>query len=191
MCEPVSIGLAIMGAVSSLQQGAAASAAAQSDADIAGQNAILAQRKADDTRVRGKQEARAKQLETLQLLGLQRAAAASAGVSVTTADSSITKLTEDTAQFGKLDELRIVNNAEREALGFEGKASIFLSKKDAAKQASKNATTAGFIGAGTSLLGSANTAGFTGSGLFGSSTPRASNFGTAGGGPGQFRSSGL
>ena len=159
MCEPTTIliGMAVLGAVSSLQEGAAKKAAADSDAQIAQQNATLAQRKAEDTRVRGKQAARAQQLETAKLLGLQRASAASAGVAVDT--GSALKLTEDTAQFGKLDELRIVNNAEREALGFEGKSSIFLSKKDASKQAGKNAQTAGFIGAGTSLLGGFNAAG--------------------------------
>ena len=100
---------------------------------------------------------------------------------------SALQLTEDTTKFGKLDELRIINNAEREALGFEGKASIFLTKEDASRTAGKNARTAGQIGAATSLLG----AGSALSGLGGGTAATTSNFGTAGGGPGQFGSSGL
>lgn len=165
MCEPVTIGLAIVGVVGALQQGQAAKSAAKSDAKIANHNAVLANRKAEDARTRGAQEGRAKQIQTMQLLGLQRAAAAGAGVQVDS--GSALKLTEDTAMFGKLDELTIRNNAERQALGFEGQASIFGAEAEAAKAAGSAAETASFINAGSSLLGSANASGITGNELFG------------------------
>jgi len=178
VCEPVTIGLAIFGAVSALQEGAANKQQADAQAGIAKSNAKLARQSAEDARAKGVQERRQKQIETARLIGLQRAGAAGAGVQVDS--GSALDLTSDTAQFGKLDELTIKNNAEREAFGFEAKAAQFDADADNFKKAGDAAMTSGFLKAGTSLLGSANAAGITGSDLFGASSSTVAKKGITG-----------
>jgi membrane protein involved in colicin uptake len=141
----------IFGAVSAIQKGQAESAQKKAQAQIAESNAVIARRAADDERVKGSQEARQKAIETARLIGMQRAGAAASGV-VVDAGSAL-DLTADSAAFGKLDQLRITNNAERRALGFETKAANFDAEADALEKASGAAQTAGFLNAGTSLLG--------------------------------------
>lgn len=156
MCEPTTLALigAGIGAVGSLAEGASARQQAQFQEQIARNNAIIAERKADDAIARGKQERRAKQLETTRLIGEARASAAGSGVAVGT--GSVLNVTSDIAQFGKLDELTIKNNALREALGFRSQAEQFRTEAEGFERAGDAAALQGVIGAGTSLLSGAS-----------------------------------
>ncbi len=120
-----SIGLASL-AVSifgTLQQGQAAAGQARFQAQVARNNQIIAQRRADDARTRGRISAGEQDLATRQLISRQRVILAGTGQEVDT--GSALDITSDTAALGKLDSLRILNNAEREAAGFAGQASNF------------------------------------------------------------------
>lgn len=152
MCEPTTLLIAgaVLGAVGSVQQGFAAQQQSEFNAQVARNNQVIAQRKADDARTRGIAEERKNQIASDQLLGEQRAAAAAAGVDVNV--GSAADLQADTVAFGRLDDLTIRNNAERAALGFEAQGTQFGIEAQAQIAAGKNAATAGFLNAGSSLL---------------------------------------
>lgn len=86
-------------------------------------NQILAQRRADDARLRGEQAADAQRDKTQQLIGRQRATLAGNGVELDT--GSALEITTDTAGIGERDALTIRSNAEREALGYEAEGMNF------------------------------------------------------------------
>jgi hypothetical protein len=65
----------------------------------------------------------------------------------------------DTAQLGELDALTIRANAEREAYGFRSQQGNLTAQAGLTQMAGRNAVTAGYIGAGSTLLSSAATAG--------------------------------
>ncbi len=153
---PLVIASSVLGAVGSIQEGQAANQQANFQANIAKNNADLASRKADEAREFGKVSERKNQIAVLQLLGQQRAAAAANGVDVNV--GSAADLQADTVAFGRLDDLTIRNNAEREALGFEAQGTNFLLEEQAFKASGQAAVTAGFIGAASSLTKSGTVA---------------------------------
>ena len=170
MCEPTTIamvGIAVLGAVAAKKQGDAAAAAGSANAQISMNNSVIQQRSADDARVRGKDDADTKRIETRLLIGRQRAALAANGVLVD--DGSALDLTTDTAETGELDALMVLNNAEREATAFEYRAAGFQSQAGLDTFRGQSAQQAGNLQALTSLgkgaFGAANN-----EGLFSSST---------------------
>lgn len=166
MCEPISAstaayislgttvigtGLQIMG---QMQQGAAASKQAAYQAAVARNNSILAERAAQDAIERGKIAADRKKLETRQLLGRQRAVLA--GNNVVVDEGSALDITTDTAGIGKLDELTILNNAEREAAGFRAQGMNFSAQAglyDASGAAARASAITGAVGSAISGAG--------------------------------------
>ena len=141
----IQIGLAVMGTAMSMQaakaEGDRASAMAEHGAKVSRNNAILAQRSADDARKRGELEAAQQGRETAALIGKQRASIAGSGVDVAGVDA--VKITTDTAAIGRQDALTIANNAEREALGFEARRANFESAANAGMATSFNAKSIG------------------------------------------------
>lgn len=105
--------------------------AAQYEQAIALRNQEIAELAAEDARERGRVKAAAEARRTKQLIALQRVALAGQGQLVDF--GSALDLTADTAATGKLDELTIRNNAEREALGFEVGALNFESDAELAR----------------------------------------------------------
>ena len=135
-------------------QRAAADAAQQRanyEAAVARNNMILAERAAVDAEQRGKIAAKQQRLKTSQLIGQQRTGFAAHGVLVD--EGSAGDVTEDTAAFGKLDELTITHNAEREALGFRTQGMNFQASGELAQlRAFQPDTTFGTILTGSSAL---------------------------------------
>lgn len=137
------------------QAGKAAQSQANYQAAVGRNNAILAQRAADDSRRRGEVAAAESVRRNNQLAGRQRAVLASNGVLVD--EGSALDLLGDTAEMGKLDELTIRNNAEREALGYEAQGMNFkgqaemdlLAGTSARNAANTNAFSTALSGAGT------------------------------------------
>lgn len=155
----ISIATSVIGggitAVGQIQQGQAAKQQAAYQAAVARNNAIIAQRQADDARARGEAEARKQALRTRQLIGRQRATLAANGVLVD--QDSALDITSDTAALGKLDELTIRSNAEREALGFQAQQANFLSDAglaDATGRASVDAARSAAFGTLLTTAGS-------------------------------------
>ncbi len=144
-------------AVGQMQQGKAAAAQAEYQAAVGRNNAILAQRAADDARLRGDEAARREASKNKQLMGRQRAVLAANGVLVD--QGSALDITGDTAEIGKLDELTIRSNAEREALGYEAQGMNFNASSQLNQMRADNATSSGMGSAfGTVLTGAGTVA---------------------------------
>jgi hypothetical protein len=160
----VAVSMAIIGAgisaTSAIEQGQSAKAAADANAAAQRQTAI-------STENVGAQQASDKQLATRKLIATQVASAGAGGIDPSTG----TPLTIEgqTAQMGELDSLRIINNAQRTAWGYNTQANIDEFQGSAAQ-------TAGTLNAGGTLLSNAGNTYFGGAkaGLWGgapASTP--------------------
>lgn len=133
-----------------MQQGRAAKAQAGYQSAVARNNQILAERAAKDAEERGKIAAARRVVDTKQLQGRQLAALAGMGQLVNT--GSALDVVSDTAALGKLDELTIRNNAEREALGFRAQGMNFAAEAGLADARGRNASSQARLGAMTSLF---------------------------------------
>jgi hypothetical protein len=139
MCEPttwIMIASAVFGAVGQQQQGAAAKSAAEANAKV---QLIMA----DDAIARGEADVASQRRITNAAKGSQIAKFGASGAEINTGSSL--EIIADTAEFGKLDELRIRSNAEREAFAHRSAAAIGQSV------GSNAATTANLSALGTVL----------------------------------------
>ena len=155
----ISIGLSVLGAVTTAigagQQAKAEQSAANHQAQVARNNAIIAERAAKDALAKGAIEERRQRIRTAQEIGSQRARAAARGVEVDT--GSARELNIDTAGLGELDALTVRSNALRESLGFETRAGDFTSEAELALATGRNARQAGKVSAVGSLITGATT----------------------------------
>ncbi|WAH51950.1 hypothetical protein LMA04_17920 [Pseudescherichia vulneris] len=142
MCDPAtalagaSLAAGALSAVNQYQSGRQAAA-------VASANAESAQAQAQDSINRGNAAADEARRRNRQAIGTQIATAAANGADIST--GSALDIFGDTAQFGELDALTTVNNAQREAYGFEVQASNYKNQAAAAKQQ-------GSVGAASTLL---------------------------------------
>lgn len=142
MCEPttalVAASLALSGvqAYSQYQNG-------KYESEVASQNADIATSQANDAINRGNIEASQRRRQTSQALGSQAALMGATGTDISTGGAL--DIFGDTAQFGALDALTTVNNAQREAYGFQTQAVNYESQASAARSQ-------GNFGAMTTLL---------------------------------------
>lgn len=142
MCDPAtalagaSLAAGALSAVNQYQSGRQAAA-------VASANAESAEAQAQDSINRGNAAADEVRRRNRQALGTQTAAAAANGADIST--GSALDIFGDTAQFGELDALTTVNNAQREAYGYEVQASNYKAQASAAKQQ-------GNVGAFSTLL---------------------------------------
>lgn len=159
MCDPGSLATAALAlsaagtatsVAGSIQQGKAAKAQADFRSQVAKNNAIIAQRNAEDARARGKTAAGEQDIKTRQLIGRQRVTLAATGQEVDV--GSGLEITSDTAALGKLDSLRIINNAEREAAGFDIQSDVFKSEASIQDFTGRNALSASRTRAFGSLI---------------------------------------
>lgn len=140
-----------MGAIGSVNQGKAASNAAQYQAAVARNNMAVADWQAQDALARGRVVEQNQRFKTSQIQGAQRAAAGASGVEVNT--GSPAALVADTAMLGELDALTIRSNAERDAYGYKVQARNFGAQANIADNESRSAKRAGELGMYTSLIG--------------------------------------
>lgn len=134
-----------MGVVSSVQQGKAAQAQMNYQAEINRRNAAKAQANADDKRQEGIEESRMQRLKTLQKVGAQQAALAANGVDVS--EGTALDIIEDTAAMGELDALTTRYNYEKQALAFESQADNFNNQANLDIFAGQNAYSSGITNA--------------------------------------------
>lgn len=164
MCEPVSLGLLIGGAVlsaggaglqayGSVAAGKAANAEAQYQGRIAQNNAVVAAAHARDARERGAIEETRYAQDVADLKGQQRASLAANGVMLGT--GSAARVLEDTAMMGSLDAATIRSNTERESLGFLNERNRFLDQANLYRAQGAAAKRAGVLGAVTGLVSAA------------------------------------
>lgn len=197
MCEPTTLAIASIaataistgaGIVGQISAGSQAEQQAAYQAGVARNNAIIAERAAQDALTRGKVEEGQQRDKTRQLIGLQRATLAGNGVMVDT--GSALNITADTAGIGELDALTIRSNAEREAAGYRAQGMNYEAEARLTRAAGKQAKTDSLWQAGgTALTGIGTVAGkwygFKQEGIFGakkSYVPQKA----LGGAPGQY-----
>lgn len=142
MCDPAtalagaSLAAGALSAVNQYQSGRQAAA-------VASDNAELAEAQAQDSINRGNAAAEESRRRNRQAAGTQAAIMGATGADMST--GSALDVFGDTAQFGELDALTTVNNAQREAYGYEIQASNYKNQASAAKKQ-------GNMGAMTTLL---------------------------------------
>lgn len=150
----VTIASTVLGTVASVraqqQQSASDQAAANYRSQVAKNNQIIADRKAEDARQRGAIAERQQRIKTAQRIGAARASAAARGVEVDSGSAG--DITSDLKALGELDALTIRNNAEREALGFEQTGTNYAAESNLASLESGSAKRAGEIGVASSLI---------------------------------------
>lgn len=137
MCGPVafvaaSLAMSAMQAYNQHQQGKYAKA-------VADQNADIAENQAQDAVNRGNIEADQRRREMRQRAGTQAATMGATGAELSTGNAL--DIFGDTAQFGTLDALTTVNNAQREAYGYQVQSSNFQSQANATRSANSSALT--------------------------------------------------
>ena len=143
-----------LGVVSSVQQGKAAQAQANYQAEINRRNAAKAQANADDKRQEGIEEARMTRLKTAQKIGLQQASLAANGVDVS--EGTALDMIEDTSAMGELDALTTRYNYEKQAVAYEEQAGNFNNQANLDIFAGQNAYKSGVanaVSSGVSGLG--------------------------------------
>ena len=142
-------------AVGAIQQGQAAAAQANYQAQIMKNNQILAQQEAVEARRRGRVEEENIRERVAQLRARQRAAAAGTGQ---VADMGTAGAIEaDTAALGEVDALTARRNAEIEARMMSIRAQQFGSQAEMERLAGDNQRRAGYISAGSTVLTTAGT----------------------------------
>ncbi|WP_229729565.1 virion core protein, T7 gp14 family [Agaricicola taiwanensis] len=141
---------AVIGGAGQIQQARATAAAAQYNAQIARNNAILAERRAQDAIVRGMDEEQQKRLHTAALRGQQLVMAAAGNVD-TGYGSALDMLVDTTIQ-GELDALTIRTNAEREAYDARIAGMNQTAQANLYEMEAKSARTSGMFGAAGTLL---------------------------------------
>lgn len=130
-----------LGAVGSYQEGKAQEAAYNYQAEVARQNAKIAENNAGMERQAGIEEARRQRIKTLQAVGSQKVALAANGVDV--GYGSSLDLIEDTSMLGELDALMLETEGERKARNYEIQANNFLNEANLASYSARNARAAG------------------------------------------------
>lgn len=121
----------------------AAIQAAEQQQQVAKFNAKVAKNQALAARQAAEANANQRRETLKRVLAQQRAAIGGSGVSDTTGSPLLVQI--ESARQAELDALRIAHGGEQRGLGFESEAAY-------ARYAGRQAATAGYIGAGTSLL---------------------------------------
>lgn len=161
MCVPliaIAGGAAVLGgAVSAFGQvraGQAANAQGKYEQAVAEQNRKIELNARDDANNRGNIEQLKHWRKVAQHQGEQRAGLAASGLDLTF--GSAFDLQQDTLRTGMEDSWTIGENTRREAGGFEINASNYANQGQAARMKGKAALTAGYLGAASTILGTAS-----------------------------------
>ena len=159
MCFPALAGLGplltaastVVSVVGAVQQGNAQAAAYEAAEQQNRNNAIIAQRNAEDARTRGVAAEQDVQLRTRMRLGMQKNAFSERNISI--AGGTALDVLGDTAMFGKLDALTTRQNFEREAIAAETQRYNFSAQAEQDRMSAINAERAGTINAFSTALG--------------------------------------
>lgn len=146
-----SAGIAAVGAI---RQGQAQAQAAQYQAQVARNNAIIANQNSEAAIAAGNSQAITSELRTAQLAGRQRAALAASGIDPNS--GSALDIQRDTAETGALDALTIRNNAARQAYGYQVAGVSDNAQAQLDQSTAANDTSASYLNAGGSIIGGAS-----------------------------------
>lgn len=139
MCEPATIAAGatlVIGAMSAYNQ----NQQSKYQSAVASQNADIAEAQAQDSINRGNAQAEEVRRRNRQAAGTQTSTMGAMGTDLSTGVSL--DILGDTAQFGALDALTTVNNAQREAYGYQVQSTNYEAQSKGVRSAGKaNATT--------------------------------------------------
>ncbi|TBL50584.1 hypothetical protein EYY98_09105 [Obesumbacterium proteus] len=157
MCGPVAVGAAMV--AMSAMQAYSQNKQAKYQSAVANQNADLAEAQADDSINRGNAQAAQVRNRNRQAAGTQAATMGATGADMSTGNAL--DIFGDTAQYGELDALTTVNNAQREAYGYQVQATNTRAQANAAESAGRNAVTMTLLTAPLKAYGAYQMAGGT------------------------------
>ena len=158
MCEPVSTSLLIasiaVSAVGAITAGVAAKSQGDYQANVANQNASLADQAARDALARGRQQAVIQARNQSQVQGQQQAALAANGVDLS--QGSASKIQSDTALLQTQDRGIQAENAVRESKGYSIQSANYIAEGQVDRMKGDAGLTAGLFGAAGTILGGAS-----------------------------------
>jgi hypothetical protein len=165
MADPITImtvASSAMSAIGAIQQGEAAQAQAQAEANAARRNALIKEMQAGVERQQANIREEQQRRQARGLLGRQRAAVAQAGIGF---GGSALDVMEDSANKAELDSLTIRYEGDLRSRGLLADAESDRYAAEVAIVKGKNAKKAAYISAGASILSgaAAGYGGFTGS----------------------------
>jgi hypothetical protein len=163
MADPVTIGVLIaasaaISAVGAIQQGAAAASQARAQQGAQQYNAAVKEQNATVARQQAGAREEQQRRMSRQVLAQQRAALAQAGIGV--GFGSALDIEEQSAIRAEMDALTIRYEGELQAKGLLASAQQDLFQGEMARAAGRNAQTASYISAGSSLLSGAASYGY-------------------------------
>jgi len=164
MCDPITmsvaaaaaVGSAAIGTVGALQSGHAQQQAANYNASVQMQNAEQAQRNAEIASQSGMANQNIQQLKTRAQIASTRANEAASGIGVNSGSFSDVQASE--AVIGEMDSLTVRSRATREAYGYEVQGVNFKNQATLDRAEGKQAKTASYFNAASTLLGGASNA---------------------------------
>lgn len=139
------------GAYSSIQAGNAASSSAKYNEQVSQQNAQLAQQNAVQASQAGEAQVAASQQKTRAQVGAIKAGEAASNVDVNS--GSAVDVRSSAADLGELDAITVRSNAAKQAYGYETQNTSYEDQANLEAAQSENSSTAGEIGAGSTLIG--------------------------------------
>lgn len=155
MCDPVTgmmvVSTMLMG-VGMVQQSSAANKQGKYQEKVGKQNAMIQNRIAEDAIKRGEHEEHMVRMRTAQRIGSQRAQMAASGLDTSVGDP--VDILADTAEFGELDALTARGNAQREAFGYQSKATDSLTQARLDRASGRNTATATLLSGASNIAGS-------------------------------------
>lgn len=146
-----------VGAYGQVQASNAASASAKANAQIAENNQQIATNNANAAVQAGNQQAAMSQAKTRASVGAIKASQAAAGIDVNSGTD--VDVRSSAADLGELDAINIRGNAAKTAYGYQAQGTSFENTANLDTAQAANATTAGAIGAGSTLIGGLGSAG--------------------------------
>lgn len=141
-------------AIGAIGQAHAASEAASYQAQVAANNQTVANENASIALQEGQQQNAAKQEQTAQQIGDERAATAASGIDPNSGSS--VRIQGGTAAIGALDSATILNNAKTAAYGYQTQGMNFAADASLLQSQASSASAAGALGAFSSIVGGAS-----------------------------------
>lgn len=152
--EVLSIAGTAAGAIGAIGQGQAAAAQANYQAQVARNNAIVAQQNANYAIASGEAKATDEGMKERARAGAVRAALAASGLDVNSGSSA--DVQEGSARTGQTNIERVRQEAQLRAYGYRSQATNFGAEAGLDRLAASNAQTAGFLKAGGLLFSGAS-----------------------------------
>lgn len=154
MCEPTTIMMAAsvaLGAMGTLQASEAQADAAEYNAQVSRNNAVIADQNAAMEREAGKEEERRHRMKVAQLKGEQRAAFGGNGILLD--EGSPLDILMDTEEMGELDAQNILHDSEMRARNFEIQAGNFRGQAGLLDSQASSTRTGGYLSAAGGVMG--------------------------------------